>query len=104
MTNWFVRAELDAAATDAEAEEFAQRIGSTFVDRSRGRTGISWYMTAASLEEAASAGLKQLSAEVTAIGLDSKVIQFEVKPEEDRVAELMKQGIPMTTGIAAIQK
>lgn len=97
MTEWFIRAELDKAITDAQAEVLAKQIGSAFVDRSRARTEVNSYMSAADIHEATTKGLAQLSTAITTIGLDAKVIQLEVKTAEDRVAELAARGIPVRT-------
>lgn len=104
MAEWFVRAELDAAATDAQAEALAQRIGSTFVDRSRGRTEVSSYVSAVSARQAISEGLEQIFVAAMAIGLDANVVQLEVKTEKDRVSELVSRGVPEMVGVAEIQE
>jgi hypothetical protein len=104
MTDWFVRVELDEPVTDDQAEAFAQRIGSTFVDRARGRTEVSAYVTAASARQAVSEGLEQVNAAAMVAGFEGRVTQVEAKTESDRIAELVSQGIPEVVGVAEIQE
>jgi hypothetical protein len=104
MKNWFVRVELDVPATDEHAESLARHVGSTFVDRDRGRTEVSFYTSAASVLQAVNDGLERVNAAALRAGLDGTVIQVEVKTEADRVAELVSEGIPEVVGVAEIQK
>lgn len=104
MTDWFVRFELDGSATDEQAETFALRIGSTFVDHHRERTEVSTYVSAASLRQAVSDGLERINTIASTTGFDARVIQVEAKPEKDRIAELSARGIPEVVGVSEIQE
>ena len=104
MTDWFVHFELDGSATDAQAETFAQRIGSTFVDRDRGRTEVVTYVSAASARQAVSDGLERINTVAFNAGFDAPVVQVEAKPEKDRTAELAIRSVPDVVGVAEIQE
>jgi hypothetical protein len=104
MTDWFVRVEFDAPATDSQADAFARRVGSTFVDRTRKRTEVSTYTTAASARQAMSEGLERVNAAAMVAGFDGAVVQVEVKTEGDRIAELASRGIAEVVGVAEIQE
>ena len=104
MEDWFVRMALNLAITDDQALTMARALGSVYVDRERGSTEISVYVSAASVRQAVSEGLEQANAAAVKAGADAVVVAVEAKSERERINELANEGIPEVVGVAEIQE
>lgn len=90
---WFIRVQFDQAATEEQAEIFARDVGQCFVDGTTGRTEVIIYSMYASIHAAATAVMNTMYPLTRQMGFLGDIIQIEIMPQADRMAELEKEDL-----------
>jgi hypothetical protein len=85
---WYFHVVVDVCATDRQAEQIADRIGSVLVDRAAGHTELSTYVSASHASRALAIGGGHITDAMKAADLSGTVVELELKTEQRREAQL----------------